>query len=214
MLAYPWVADVFRASPHVDDIFIFDKEGVHKGLRGLWRLAAELREQEFDCAILLQNAFKAAFLSWLARIPVRAGYRRDGRSIFLHPGVKIRPEVRRMHQVHYYQYLLQDLGLICGSDELFLAHSPGNVQWAKEFKKNAGGKALVGINPGAAFGPAKCWPAERYGELCLLLHKEFGVHAVVFGTKADRELLIPLSVMDRSLSRGWPGKRLWGRPWR
>ncbi len=185
MLAYPWVADVFRASPHVDEIFIYDPNGIHKGLKGLWRLVSELKAQNFDCSILLQNAFKAAFLVWLARIPIRAGYRRDGRSFLLRPGIKIRPEVRRMHQVHYYQYLLQDLGLRCGPDELFLEHSPENNRWAREFKEKLEGKALVGINPGAAFGPAKCWPAERYGELCKVLHAELGVHAVVFGTKAD-----------------------------
>jgi heptosyltransferase-2 len=211
MLAYPWVADVFRASPHVDEILIYDKGGLHKGLKGLWRLAAELKKQKFDCAILLQNAFKAAFLVWLARIPVRAGYRRDARTLFLRPGIKIRPEVRRMHQVHYYQYLLQDLGLKCGSDELFLAHSPEDAQWARDFKAEVGGAALVGINPGAAFGPAKCWPAERYGELCRLLHDELGVHAVVFGTRADEETIATIVSHGPGFITGLAGKTSLGQ---
>ena len=211
MLAYPWVADVFRASPHVDEIFIYDKAGAHAGIKGLLRLARELKKQKFDCAILLQNAFKAALLSWLARIPVRAGYRRDGRSIFLRPGIKIRPEVRRMHQVHYYQYLLQDLGLKCGSDELFLEHTPEDSSWASEFKKKVGSKALVGINPGAAFGPAKCWPADRYGELCKRLHDEVGVHAVVFGTKADQSTIDTIVSHGPDFISGLAGKTTLGQ---
>lgn len=211
MLAYPWVADVFRASPHVDEILIYDKGGIHKGFRGVRRLIAALKEQQFDCAILLQNAFKAAFLTWLARIPVRAGYKRDGRSVFLRPGIKIRSEVRRMHQVHYYQYLLQDLGLICGSDELFLEHSPEDAQWAKKFKEQLGGKALVGINPGAAFGPAKCWPAERYGELCARLHDESGIHAVVFGTKADEATIDVIVSHGPQFITGLAGKTSLGQ---
>ncbi|MEN8257707.1 MAG: lipopolysaccharide heptosyltransferase II [Thermodesulfobacteriota bacterium] len=211
MLAFPWVADVFRASPHVDEIFVYDKEGAHKGFKGLLRLAAELKQQDFDCAILLQNAFKAAFLAWLARIPVRAGYRRDGRSILLSPGINIRPEVRRMHQVHYYQYLLQDLGLQCGSDELFLEHSQEDSSWARTFKENTGAKVLVGINPGAAFGPAKCWPAERYGELCRQLHKEFGAHAVVFGTKADEETIKTIVSHGPEFISGLAGKTSLGQ---
>jgi heptosyltransferase-2 len=211
ILAYPWVADVFRASSHVDEIMIYDTAGVHKGFMGLWRLAAELKQQEFDCAILLQNAFKAAFLTWLAGIPIRAGYRRDGRSLLLKPGITIRPEVRQLHQVHYYQYLLQDLGLECGADELFLEHTPEDAQWAKAFKEEVGGKALLGINPGAAFGPAKCWPAERYGELCARLHEEFGIHAVVFGTKADAATIATIVSHGPQFISGLAGKTTLGQ---
>ncbi len=211
MLAYPWVADVFRASPHVDEIMIYDTAGIHKGFKGLRRLADELKEQKFDCAILLQNAFKAAFLTWLAGIPIRAGYRRDGRGLFLRPGIKIRPEVRKLHQVHYYQYLLRDLGLTCGSDELFLEHTPADAQWAREFKKDRGGRALLGINPGAAFGPAKCWPAERYGQLCARLHDEFGISAVVFGTKADEATIATIVGHGPQFITGLAGKTTLGQ---
>lgn len=211
MLAYPWVADVFRASPHVDEVMLYDAKGRHQGLVGLWRLAGELRQQRFDCAILLQNAFKAALLAWLARIPIRAGYRRDGRSLLLRPGITIRPEVRHLHQVHYYQYLLQDLGLRCGSDQLFLAHDPADARWARDFKEQAGGRALVGINPGAAFGPAKCWPAERYGQLCALLYKEMGVHAVVFGTKADEATIETIVRHGPAFISGLAGKTSLGQ---
>ena len=41
--------------------------------------ATDLRSRHFDCAILLQNAFEAAAIAWLGRIPVRIGYNRDGR---------------------------------------------------------------------------------------------------------------------------------------
>src|SRR6202050_3571898 len=45
--------------------------------------AAGLRELRFDVAILLQNAFSAAWLVWRAKIPERIGYARDGRSPLL-----------------------------------------------------------------------------------------------------------------------------------
>lgn len=187
MLANPWVADVFAASPHVDEIILYHKKGKHAGLKGMWRLGRELSAHNFDMAILLQNAFEAAFLAMIASIPVRAGYKRDGRSLLLTHPVKIRKEIRKGHQVHYYQTLLKDLGLHCGSDELFLQLPEKAVNWAKDYVGKLGNKPIIGLNPGAAHGPAKCWPAEKYGELAGQLAKKYGATLLVFGTGADSE---------------------------
>ncbi|MEW6594891.1 MAG: lipopolysaccharide heptosyltransferase II [Thermodesulfobacteriota bacterium] len=187
ILAYPWVADIFAASPHVDEVLIYQKKGRHQGLHGLWQLGRELRERCFDMAILLQNAFEAALLANLAGIPVRAGYRRDGRGLLLTHGVTIRPEVRRLHQVHYYQGLLAELGLSLGPDELFLQLPTETSRWAREFLASRRPRRVVGLNPGAAYGPAKKWAAERYAGLAARLHREYGATLLVFGTAADQE---------------------------
>lgn len=187
LLTYPWVADVFAASPHIDEIILYHKAGKHKGPGGLWRLAEELAALQFDMAILLQNAFEAALIARLAGIPVRAGYKRDGRSLLLTHGVKIDRDLKRRHQVFYYQGLMAALGLSCGSDELFLPLADSVTGWARQFVGRLGGGPVIGINPGAAYGPAKRWPAERYGELAALLHEKFGARMVVFGTESDTQ---------------------------
>jgi len=206
MLAQPWMADVFSASPHVDKIIHFDKKGEHKGLAGLFRLGRILRKKRFDMAILLQNAFEAAFIAKIAGIPVRAGYKRDGRSPLLSHGVRIRDEIRKKHQVHYYQALLADLGLTCGADELFLQLSDVEMQYARDFAGKLGEAMLIGINPGAAFGPAKCWPAERYGEAARRIHEENGAHFVVFGTAADRVTIDTICGFGKDFIVGLAGK--------
>lgn len=185
ILANPWVADVFAASPHVDQVILYHKKSHHGGLKGMWRLSSELKRYGFDMAILLQNAFEAALLAFLARIPVRAGYKRDGRGLLLTHPITIRKEIRKGHQVHYYQTLLQDLGLECGPDELFLQLPDQATNWAAEYVAKLGKKPLIGLNPGAAHGPAKRWPAERYGELAARLAKEYDATMLVFGTAAD-----------------------------
>ncbi|MFZ5774837.1 MAG: lipopolysaccharide heptosyltransferase II [Thermodesulfobacteriota bacterium] len=187
ILAYPWVADIFRASPHVDRVMLYQRKGSHQGLAGLWRLGRELAQERFDLAILLQNAFEAALLARLAAIPVRAGYRRDGRGLLLTHGVRIQPAVRKLHQVHYYQGLLQELGLRRGPDQLFLRLSEQDNAWADDFLARNAGRPVVGLNPGAAYGPAKRWPAERYARLAARLAAEMGASLLVFGTEADRE---------------------------
>ncbi len=79
LLALPWVADVFRASPRIDRIVLYEKTGRHRGMAGRWRLIRELSGHGYDMVLLLQNAFEAALVTTLARIPVRAGYPTDGR---------------------------------------------------------------------------------------------------------------------------------------
>lgn len=188
LLALPWVADVFRASPRVDRILTYEREGRHAGLRGKFGLAAELRREHFEAAILLQNAFEAAFITLLAGIPVRAGFTTDGRGLLLTHGIRRRAEIKKRHQVHYYQEMLRGLGCVPGADDLELVVPPEGEQWATDFLREAAqaGRRIIGLNPGAAYGPAKRWPAEKFAALAGELHRSFDSVLLLFGTAADR----------------------------
>src|SRR5689334_2858986 len=83
IVARPYVADVYRAQNICDELIPYDPKGEHRGWQGRERLARELRAQNFSTALLLQNAFDAAWLTWRAGIPERIGYARDGRSLLL-----------------------------------------------------------------------------------------------------------------------------------
>ena len=204
MLVHPWVADVFRYSPRVDRIFLYEKKGVHKGLKGMVRLAGELRAEEFDCAILLQNAFEAAFITRLAGIPVRAGYTTDGRSLLLTHPVQKAPDLVRKHEIHYYQRIMRGLGLKTAANELELFIPGVHVDAARQrlgerIGEEVGVVPLIGFNPGAAFGPAKRWPAERYAELADRLSERTGGWILVFGSAADQPTAT--EILDRARSR-------------
>ena len=186
LLALPWVADIFAACPHLDRIVVYDKQGRHRGLRGRLRLAAELRAEHYDLAILLQNAFEAALLTCLARIPARAGYTTDGRGLLLTHGVQKAPDIGTRHQVEYYQEMLVGLGLERGSDELELFLQPAAVETAAVLLEQGSERPVIGLNPGAAYGPAKRWPSGKYAALAARLEAETGGLIVVFGTQADQ----------------------------
>jgi len=83
IVARPYVADIYRGQEICDELIADDPKGAHAGLSGRERLAKELRARKFDVALLLQNAFDAAWLAWRAGIPERIGYARDGRSLLL-----------------------------------------------------------------------------------------------------------------------------------
>src|SRR5262245_47087564 len=79
VLALPYVAEIYEGQGIADELIAYDRKGQHAGIRGRERLAATLRDKRFDTALLLQNAFDAAWVAWRARIAHRIGYRRDGR---------------------------------------------------------------------------------------------------------------------------------------
>jgi len=196
LLALPWVADVFAACPHIDHLFIYDKKGRHQGLKGKLRLAADLRAHRFDMTILLQNAFEAALITTLARIPARAGYTTDGRGLLLTHGVRKHPDIGKKHQVHYYQEMLEGLGMQPGPDPLELFLEPDAVQEADKLLQQAmQGRAVsvIGLNPGAAYGPAKRWPAAKYGSLAAKLAAATDGLILVFGTEADQQAAAEIS---------------------
>ena len=81
LLVKPWVSPVFENNPHIHEIILYDTQ--HKGFIGKLKLAGMLRGKKFCSAVLLQNAFDAAVITFLAGIKDRIGYNRDGRGFLL-----------------------------------------------------------------------------------------------------------------------------------
>ena len=67
ILAKPWVADLYGREPFCDRLIPYTP----RDWQAKWEVAHQLRSLGFDCAILLQNAFEAAAVAFLARIPER-----------------------------------------------------------------------------------------------------------------------------------------------
>jgi len=113
ILARPHVAALYRGQKLCDEQIAYDPKGSHAGLSGRERLAQELRARNFDVALLLQNAFDAAWLAWRAGIPQRIGYARDGRSLLLTKSIAVpkRGEIPP-HEQFYYLELLRRAGWI------------------------------------------------------------------------------------------------------
>jgi len=191
ILVKPWVAPVFADSPHVDRLLIYDAAGRHHGSSGKLRLARELRRRRFDAAILLQNAFEAALITWLAGIPRRVGYKTDARGPLLTHGVRCTAAVKRVHQTRYYLTILEALGMSVGSQRLDLFLGPAGPERAGRILRARGvspHQRLVGINPSATFGPAKQWLPESFARLADRIQEHLDARILMFGGPGDRQL--------------------------
>jgi heptosyltransferase-2 len=184
ILTKPWVAPVFSNSPYVDNLLIYDEAKKHKGMVGKIRLAKNLKQYSFDAAILLQNAFEAALITFFAGIPCRIGYNTDARGFLLTHSVPCTPQIKKMHQTGYYLGILQGIGLETDGLGLDLVVNKKYQKRATEILEEHGisrTNRLVGINPSATFGPAKQWFPERYAGLSDKIHEVFGARILLFG---------------------------------
>jgi heptosyltransferase-2 len=188
LLVKPWVAGVFEGNPHLDEILPYQQEDRHKGVSGLLRAAQDLREAHFDLAVLFQNAFEAALIAALARIPHRIGYNTQGRGFLLTTAVVQDRSTKALHHVEYYQALLSAVGWVEDEEEptLYLcneAEQRAGVLLGGEGVRSE--EAIVALNPGATYGSAKRWPAERYAALADRLVEDLGMKVVLTGAQAD-----------------------------
>jgi heptosyltransferase-2 len=197
LLVKPAVADLFVGHPALTRVLTYDTKGRHAGLSGKWALAGQLRRQGFDLAVLFQNAFEAAFLTFLAGVPRRYGYATDGRSLLLSDPVAAPDRRTLVHQVRYYWELLKPLGLTGDPSAPELVVFPEEEQ-AMAGRFAQGGltatDVVVGINPGSTYGGAKRWLPERFAEvterLCRTIResREQQASVVIFGAKGEEQL--------------------------
>ncbi len=191
VVAKPWVIPVYANNPFVDHVWEYDTNGRHKRGMGTFRLAGDLRREGFHLAILMQNAFEAALISFLAGIPERLGYTTDGRGLLLNRGIKMNPALKKGHLIDYYLSILKKAGLSADGRQMDLFLSPADQSHARQFLDQAGLTEqfpVIGINPGATGGTAKRWFPQRYARLCRKLSSAFGVRILIFGGPADAEL--------------------------
>lgn len=188
VLAKPWLAEVYRLSKDIDRMIIFEEPGRHAGIIGKMRLSEELRETRFDCAILLQNAIEAAIIAKLAGIPLRAGYNSDGRGWLLTHSIRRTAQIRRVHQIFYYLEMVQALGCRPAKRDVYLHKGDDYDDLAEKLFSRfgiAGNKPLIGIAPGAAYGPAKRWFPERFAAVADWLISQYDAQALIFGSAGD-----------------------------
>jgi heptosyltransferase-2 len=173
--ARPAIAPLFTLVPGIDEVL---------ELRSAPAAVERLRQGRFDGALLLPNSFQSAFTAWRAGIPERWGYRADGRALLLTHAI---PRPAAVHQAVYYQRLVVSLGIPSGRLEPRL-EAPLSARAAGGASLAAigwdGRTPLVAMAPGAAYGGAKRWPAERFAALASALAQD-GIETVLIGSAAD-----------------------------
>lgn len=196
VLAAPRVAPLFDGFPGVSQVTVYP-DSLEK-----WRTLYHLRQDQtnprkqktenrkprFDLGLALPNSWEAALGLWLAGTQTRLGYATQGRGLLLNRAVTGVHSLTGLHTVYYLLGVLQGLGGVdfLVSPRLYLRKE--EMQNAATLLKDSHGQGpWVGLSPGAAFGPAKRWPPERFADVGKKLQEEFGAWLVLLGGPEDRE---------------------------
>jgi len=189
VVARPWVADLYAREASIDRVIPYPAQ---RSLGSRREFAARLYAQRFDGAILLQNAFDAALMAWLAGIPERIGYNRDGRGLLLTRRIAV-PEPGEIprHERFYYLELLRRAGLM----ERFPKTEEIRLEGIEAARESGAARLatlemagpVIGISPGAAYGNAKRWFPERFAEVARQC-QGIAPGVLVFGSESERTL--------------------------
>lgn len=168
--------------------------GRPRGFLGPLREARRLGAGRFDTTLVLPNSFRAAWMTWLARIPRRIGYDRDQRGWLLSDRVPC-PMPGGWHEpmplVRYYLELAGPFGIEPPADvSPRLEVIPREIDLARGLLATQGlapTRPIALLNPGAS-KPGKRWPAERFAALADRLYDSQGMQVVINGAPDERGL--------------------------
>jgi heptosyltransferase II len=153
----------------------------------------------FDLSVIFPNSFQSALVPFLARIPLRAGYSTDYRSMLLTHGFELPDWKQTRHEVYFYLNIInrleESLGgvLKSGMDlpDYSLNPPESTLNEARNILSsyNVDSKRpLVAICAGSTNSRAKRWPAGYFAQLANRLIKETGAQVALIGS-ADEELI-------------------------
>ncbi|HTY08115.1 MAG TPA: lipopolysaccharide heptosyltransferase II [Candidatus Edwardsbacteria bacterium] len=181
VLAHQRVAALFDHGPHIAEVIAFERN------EPLWLTAARLRNKRYGCCYVLPLSLSSALIAALAGIPARVGYDSEWRGMFLSRSLPYdKRAFRARHLIEDYLALLGD-GAAVAPPEVYLAED--EIKWAQQWLAQRGleGRRVIGFGPGAAYGPAKRWPAARWIELGRRL-KDAGARVLIFGSLDESRL--------------------------
>lgn len=187
------VAPLLRGLPSVDEVMIYEPNGRHRGIGGLWRLIGDIRNGGHRISVVLQSQWKIALAIFLAAVRYRIGPLSKFYSFVLYNrGVRQHRSQVEMHETDYNLQLLRRLGIRVGTRNVPVSVHLGEKPqaWARAWLLEKGWDPthqLIAVHPGMG-GSALNWPESHYAELIRVLIRE-GKQVLLTGGPTEGALL-------------------------
>lgn len=177
----PAVKELAGCISFIDEIIEWAPKG--HSLSAKFRLVGSLKKKDIDAAVMFCPSKDFNLFTYLAGIPVRAGYDRKLGFLLTHK-IEDRKHLAQKHEV---EYNLELAGLIgAGAADTALSLSVPDTADNKIGNYLSAGERvnLVALHPWTS-DPVKEWPLKNFSELAERLLKEPDIKVVVVGARQD-----------------------------
>ncbi len=188
-----YIAPVLEGNPWLDRWVCWDRNWF--GPNGFFKNLVKLRREKVHHCLLLTNSFRTALYAKLGNCQERIGYSRYGRG-FLLSKKKYSPQAADgsfipTPIIDEYIRLLEPLGVPHPGYELKLYTTIEDEKRVESLWQTNGFEpddAVIGFNPGGAFGQAKHWPRSSFVELAKILLNRYRSKILVLCGPGEREI--------------------------
>lgn len=212
-LVGPWSREVVARNPNRDEVqtcafpgFRRDAQGAFEPYRLLWRLAGQLRRQQYDLAIVLRPDFWwGVWLIYLAGVPWRFGYAHELQTRFLTLALPVKPyehatsqNLRLVRAAVSAASLAKGAGMpqepqapTPGQPPLEFVPTDEERNWVRERLARATiaeRDTVVVIHPGTG-APVKLWEAGAWAQVADTIIRKHGARIVLTGAESERALV-------------------------
>ena len=185
-----WSLPVLQRMPQVRRGIALPVQHGKFSLARRYKLGRALQATGYSHAIVLPRSWKSALVPLFARVPARTGYKGEMRYGLLN-------DVRKLDSRVLTRTVQRYVALGCAEAEISVSPPETPYPELRSEKKNTDRllmqlglnleKPVVGLMPGAEYGPAKQWPVAYFAKLAQLLVQR-GYQVWVFGSAKENAL--------------------------
>ncbi len=187
VLAPEWSLPITERMPEVNKTIVSGLRHGEIGISKRYNLAKQLKEDEYNQAIILPRSIKSALIPWMAGIPVRTGFKGEMRYRLIN-------DMRSLDSAILNQTVKRFVALGVEKDRVLpLINQPRLIVSEHNKSKIINRLDLdlkrpaIGILPGAEYGPAKQWPPNYFSQVIEeYLSKDWSVF--ILGSPKDQEI--------------------------
>jgi len=185
-----WSSIALKNNADINEVIDFDDRIVfQKNLKEVLKLAGKIREMKFDLCFILDKSYHWNLFAYLAKIPFRIGFDRNGEGFANNLNVKFNAT---KYELDYYMDIAKLIGIKNASSEIKIFTTSKDRKKTEEFfnRNKLANKIIVGIAAGGAENPGqamyeKRWPIDKYIGLINILTENPRVAVLLFGGKSD-----------------------------
>ena len=195
VLSPAWCKAILEKMPEINKAIDMPLGHGALDIKTRYQLGKSLRREQYTHAYILPNSAKSALIPFFAKIPQRIGWKgefRYGLLTDLRPNKKVFQYMVERYVSLAYPKQEMSAGNGCLGDIHQLPRPMLSIDTQQRdlilqkfnltFDSN-----IIGLCPGAEFGPAKRWPETHYGEVAKKLTEQ-GTQVWLFGSVNDREV--------------------------